>query len=254
MHGRCRSAAWTAVVATAATAWSDGARAQSINGNEWRYSVTPYMWLSGLEGDIGVGRVSSHVDLSPSDLLRKLKFGVMGAGEARRGPYVLALDGIYAKLGAERALAILGDTGLLELTQREAIIQPQGGYTIGDGTWSVDFLLGMRYWNLGTGLDVDRTRRPSNSRSMTKQWVDATGGFKFHWTPIEKVRFVAAGDGGGGGSKGTWQAYSSLGYDPWTRWTLGLAYRVLSVNYDQSDFLFDTRTKGFIAEASYRTW
>jgi hypothetical protein len=26
-----------------------------------------------------------------------------------------------------------------------------------------DFLLGMRYWNLGTTLDVDRTRRPSNS-------------------------------------------------------------------------------------------
>jgi len=242
------------VLVTTAIAWGDRADAQSIFNNEWRYSVTPYLWLTGLEGDIGVGRVSSSVDLSPSDLLRKLKFGAMGSGEARKGPYVLALDGVYAKLGAERALAIRGDTGLLELTQREVILQPQGGYTIGDESWSVDFLLGMRYWNLGTALDVDRTKRPSNSRSMTQQWVDATGGFRFHWVPVEKFRFVAAGDGGGGASKGTWQAYSSLGYTPWTRWTIGLAYRVLSVNYDQNDFLFDTRTKGFIAEASYRTW
>ena len=254
MHGWCWSAARAAIVATAATVWSDSAQAQATNGNEWRYAVTPYMWLTGLEGDVGVGRVSSSVDLSPSDVLRNLKFGIMGAGEARKGPYVLALDGIYAKLGTGRALAIRGDTGVLELTQRETIIQPQGGYTIGDGTWSADFLLGMRYWNLGTTLDVDRTRRPSNQRSMTQQWVDATGGVRFHWTPIEKLRFVAAGDGGGGGAKSTWQAYSSLGYSPWTRWSLGVAYRVLAVDYDRNDFLFDTRTKGFLAEASYRTW
>jgi hypothetical protein len=57
----------------------------ATNGNEWRYAVTPYMWLTGLEGDVGVGRVSSSVDLSPSDILRNLKFGIMGAGEARKG-------------------------------------------------------------------------------------------------------------------------------------------------------------------------
>ena len=254
MRGWCRSAARAAVVAIAASTWSDGAHAQSTNGNEWRYSVTPYMWLTGLEGDVGVGRVSSSVDLSPSDMLSHLKFGIMGSGEARKGPYVLALDGVYANLGASRALAVLGDTGALELTQRETIIHPAGGYTIGDGTWSVDLLLGMRYWNLGTSLDVDRTRRPSNSRSMTEQWVDATGGFRFHWMPIEKFRFVAAGDGGAGGANSTWQAYSSLGYDPWSRITLGLAYRVLAVDYDRNDFLFDTRSKGFIAQATYRTW
>jgi len=33
---------------------------------------------------------------------------------------------------------------------------------------------------------------------------------------------------------------------------LGFAYRVLAVNYERSDFLFDTRTKGFILGATYR--
>jgi len=254
MSGR-RRAAWAAGVAIALSGWSAGAHAQKVTSNEWRYAVTPYAWLAGLDGDVGVGRLSSSVDLSASDLLRKLQFGIMGAAEARKGSYVLAFDGLYAKFGAARALAIRGDTGGFELTQRETILQPAGGYTIGGGTWSVDFLLGMRYWNLSTSLDVDRrSLRLSNERSMTQQWVDATGGFRFHWTPIEKFRVVAAGDGGGGGSRDTWQAYSSLGYDISTRWELGLAYRVLAVDYDRNNFLFDTRTKGFVVGATYRTW
>jgi hypothetical protein len=140
-------------IAIAASGWSESATAQTINKNEWRYAVAPYMWASGLEGDVGVGPLSSSVDLTAGDVLRDLKFGMMGRGEARKGSYVLALDGIYAKLGASKAFAIRGDTGGLELTQRETIVNPMGGYTLGDGTWSVDLLLGMRYWNLSTSLD-----------------------------------------------------------------------------------------------------
>jgi hypothetical protein len=111
----------------------------------------------------------------------------------------------------------------------------------------------MRYWNLSTSLDVTGSRL-SNERSMTQQWVDATGGARLSWMPHEKVHLVAAGDGGGGGSKGTWQAYGSLAYDAWSKWRLGLAYRALGVNYDRNNFLFDTRLKGFVIGATYHTW
>jgi hypothetical protein len=182
-----------------------------------------------------------------------LQFGIMGTVDGRKGPWVIAADGIYASLGAGRALAIRGDTGSLELTQRETIIQPTGGYTIGGDYWSVDFLAGFRYWNLSTTLDVDRARRPSNARSLSQQWVDATGGFRFNFLPSERVRFVAAADAGGGGARSTWQAYSSLGYDAWSKWTLGFAYRVLAVDYDRNNFLFDAQTKGVVVGATYRT-
>jgi hypothetical protein len=72
--------------------------------------------------------------------------------------------------------------------------------------------------------------------------------------PIEKLHVLAAADGGGGGSKDTWQALGSVGYDLSTKWILGLAYRVLSVNYDRDNFLFDTRLKGFVVGATYHTW
>jgi hypothetical protein len=167
---------------------------------------------------------------------------------------MVSADVVYASLGAAEAFAIRGETGHLSLEQRETIIQPVGGYTLDFGTWSVDFLAGMRYWNLSTTLDVDRNGQPSNERSGSRQWLDATGGFRFRWMPYEKVRFVAAADAGGGGSHDTWQAYSSLSYDFWSKWSLGLAYRALAVNYDRDAFLFDTRTKGFALGATYRTW
>jgi hypothetical protein len=244
---------WVACIALALLGWSTAARAQVLTDNRWHYSATPYLWLTDLGGDVGIGRLTSDVDLRPTDVLKHLQFGFMAAGAARKGPYVVGLDGIYAKLCDARALAVRGDSGDLDLTQHMTIIQPTGGYTIGDSTWSVDFLLGMRYWNLKTALDVTGTRL-SNERSMTQQWADATGGARANWMPYENFHVMASADGGGGGSKGTWQAIGSLAYDAWSNWRLGAGYRVLSVNYDRNNFLFDTRLKGFVVGATYHTW
>jgi hypothetical protein len=252
----CRSGTRTrrgAVIALALLGWSTAARAQVLTDDQWHYSVTPYAWITGLTGDLGVRRLQSSVDLAPWEIVKHLQFGFMANGEARKGPYRLGLDAIYAKLGGAKALAVRGDTGGLDLTQHMTILQPTGGYTIGDSTWSVDFLLGMRYWNLSTSLDVNFPRL-SNERSGSRQWVDATGGARVSWVPLDKLHLVAAADGGGGGSRDTWQALGSVAYDAWSKWRLGLAYRVLAVNYDRDNFLFDTRLKGFVVGATYHTW
>jgi hypothetical protein len=233
--------------------WSTAARAQVLTDDQWHFAVTPYVWIVGLEGDLGVRRLQSNVDLAPWEIVKHLQFGFMANAQARKGPYGLGLDGIYAKLGGARAFAIRGDTGGLDLTQHMTILQPTGGYTIGDSTWSVDFLVGMRYWNLSTSLDVSFPRL-SNERSGSRQWVDATGGARATYSPYEKVHLVAAADGGEGGSRDTWQALGSVGYDAWSKWRLGAAYRVLAVNYDRNNFLFDTRLKGFVVGATYHTW
>lgn len=250
-----RSSTLATIVASGAVAlmgWSTPADAQLSTSDPWRYGITPYAWLTGLSGTVGLGPVATSVDLSAADVLDMLKFGIMATGEARKGPWLILADGIYANLGAGRTLAIRGDTGALNLTQRETILQPTAGFTYGDETNGIDFLAGFRYWNLGSTLDVDRPRQ-SNQHSMTQQWVDATGGFRIRFTPVERVRVVAAADIGGGASRNTWQGYGSLGYDAWSKWTLGFAYRVLDVDYDRNNFLFDTRTQGMIIGATYRT-
>ena len=110
----------------------DGGDAQVLTDDQWHFAVTPYVWIVGLEGDLGVRRLQSNVDLAPWEIVKHLQFGFMANALARKGPYGLGLDGIYAKLGGARAFAIRGDTGGLDLTQHMTILQPTGGYTIGD--------------------------------------------------------------------------------------------------------------------------
>jgi len=250
----CRSRRYIALVASSAAALlsvTRNAGAQLDTTSHWRFAVTPYLWLTSLNGKVGVGPVASNVDLGVGDILDMLKFGIMGNAEARKGPWVIFADGIYANLGAGQTFAFRGDTGSIDLSQSETIIQPTGGYTVGRDTWAFDLLGGFRYWHLSASLDVNRPNA-SRDHSGSRSWVDATGGFRFRWMPFPVVRFVAAADGGGGGSRSTWQWYSSLGVEPWSHWTLGAAYRWLSVDYDHSNFLYDTDTKGFVLGATYR--
>jgi len=219
---------------------------------EWTFSVTPYFWTTGLHGDVGVRRLATHVDLSFSDILDALKFGAMGYGEARYQSYVFGLDGIYVSVGGTKAIAFRSDTGVFSLGLKETMLQPTFGYTVGRSDWSVDGLLGIRYWHLSADLDVDRTRRPSNERSGSLGWADATAGLRFHWMPIDRLRVTAGGDGGGGGSRGTWQAYGSVGADPWSWLTLALGYRGLGVNYDHDAALFDVTMQGLLISAAFR--
>jgi hypothetical protein len=252
----CRSGTTTrrmTCAAVALLAWSTPLRAQVLTDDKWHFAVTPYVWLVGLGGDVGVRRLTSSVDLKPWEVLKHLQFGAMAYAEARKGPYGVGLDGIYAKLGDAKAIAVRGDTGALDIGLHMTILQPTGGYTIGDSTWSVAFLLGMRYWNLSPSFDV-RFPRLSNERSGTGQWVDATGGARLNYVWSGKLHLIAAADGGGGGSKDTWQVLGSAAYDAWSNWNLGVAYRTLAVNRDHDNIVFDTRFKGFMLGATYHTW
>jgi len=213
------------------------------------YTVTPYLWLSGVNGDVGVRDVATNIDLSAMDVLDILKFGFMASGSARMRPYVFAIDVIYSKVGDGTVFAFRGDTGSFSLTQSEWIVQPTAGWSLGDDAEGVDVLAGVRYWNVGADLDVHRPRA-SNRRSASRSWVDATGGVQGHYAP-GWFRVDAGADGGGGGSRSTWQAWGALGATIYGHWTGRLGYRWLGVDYDRNNFLYDTTLQGALFSVSY---
>ena len=209
-----------------------------------RFYVTPYAWLSGVSGNVGVGPVAVHVDIPFADVLKVLKFAAMGTAEVRRGPWLGLADVVYVSLGDHKSVAIRGDTGSFELAQHELIVEPMAGYSVGNARWALDLLAGLRYWNLGATLNADAPRAGSSERSGSRSWADALGGARFRVIPARRLHFVAGADAGGGGSKGTWQAHALFGIDVSSSTVVGLAYRYLAVNYARDNFLFDTRTHG----------
>jgi len=244
-----------AVIALMMAGWTGLARAQqNPTVDTWQFQITPYFWYTGLHGQVGVGPLQTNVALSASDVIDALKFGLMAKFEAQKGPWVTGIDAIFVNLGDSRVFAIRGDTGNFELNEREWIVQPMGGYTLGDKTWGVDALIGLRYWNTRTTLDVDpATRRPSQRREVSRQWVDALGGLRARGSiPVAHVRVVLGGDAGRGGSKATWQYYGGANIDVAFNWSLGLTYRLLAIDYQRDNFLDNTRMRGPVFEATFR--
>lgn len=220
---------------------------------DWKFGVTPYFWMAGLDGKVGVGRVATDVDLSFGDIIDALQFAVMLSADARYKSYVGRVDGIYIAVGDVKTIAFRGDTGSLTLNQRVTMIQPTIGRTFLSATSGFDVLVGLRYWKLRTELNVDPlTRRPPNTRLGSKSWVDATAGLEAHWNPQKIVRVTLGGDMGAGGSRWTWQAYGGAGVDVATWCNIGLYYRGLSVDYDHDDFLFDSNMQGFLIGVNFR--
>ena len=203
----------------------------------WRITFTPYVWMSGLKGTIGVGSNISEVDVSFTEGAEDFEFGFAGLLESRRYPWVLRLDFYYVSLSDEEA-ASAGKT--LTVGQDELMLHPEVGYTLLARPWGgVDGLIGARYRNLG----VDVGAEPQEV-SADRNWVDGTVGANFRYQAGEKWRLVAKADLGAGGSDLTWQLYGGAGYDLGRCCALVAAWRYLDVDYDKDDFVYDVQLSG----------
>jgi hypothetical protein len=90
--------AWILVAGAASLAAPDAKSADLGNeappsapapaGSEWTFTIAPYLWAAGLQGDIGLfGRQPVHVDMSFGDIFDNLRFGGMVVGEAHNGTW-----------------------------------------------------------------------------------------------------------------------------------------------------------------------
>ena len=217
----------------------------------WRFAVTPYLWFAGLKGDVGIGPLVSSVDLSPGDILDHLQFAASLYGEVRRQWFVGGIDALYVSVGDAKAIVFRGDTGSFNISNRQTILQPFVGYSVGNATWTLDVLAGARYWHSKDQLRVDRPNGQSRDFTTTVDWWDALGGLRLTGSIVPRLRFTAGGDAGGGGAKSDWQIHGDVGYDVSRVWTVGLSYRFLSVDYSKTNFVQDVDMKGFVLAGTY---
>ena len=79
------------------------ARADESTAERWQFAVTPYVWMTGLEGQVGIRGITAAVDASFIDILRDTEsvIGLEGHFEARYGPWGGFFEGLWVKLGAD---------------------------------------------------------------------------------------------------------------------------------------------------------
>src|SRR5215467_5654825 len=133
--------------------------------DSWQFEVTPYIFGAGLRGTTGVGPVKADIDSSFGDILKHFDSGLMGAAEARKGPWVFAFDGVYFRLKDQRTRSWDGPgigsaTGDLEATVSQLVYQLAVAYRVNDGSTKVDVLSAGRYTRLDTDLNLVTTTGP----------------------------------------------------------------------------------------------
>ena len=115
-----------ALVAVMLCCGSNAAQAQS---SEYKFQITPYAFMTGVNGTIGEQGKTANVDASFSDVLHHLNMVAMVYFDARFGRWRALVDNLYTNVSDARATA--GPLfSSVKVATRMWIVDPEAGYAI----------------------------------------------------------------------------------------------------------------------------
>lgn len=190
---------------------------------DWRVDFTTWIWVMGLEGEIGVRGRSADVDSSFADIMEQSDsiFALSGRLEIGSGRMSAYVDGMYCDLGVDDAS---GPSGLIDVDVtfeqttidfgamfRVVDVEPSGESAKNDRNFTLDLYGGGRYVN----LDIEFDPANAASRSDSIDWIDPIVGARVTVPIAEHWHVSVNGDVGGFGvaSDFTWSATAVVGYD-----------------------------------------
>jgi hypothetical protein len=210
----------------------------------WQVDVAGYLWMAGIGGEVGIGDRTAEVSVGFGDLLEKLGGAFMGVVEARGGPVILRLDGMYVAVGDDRAFVIGRRELELSVDVDQVVLQPTAGFTVVSGRHlALDLLVGARYVSFETTLGAATGEGREAERTRKVDWWDATGGARARFS-TGRWRLALSGDAGTGGSDVAWQALATAAYDFSECCALAAGYRYLALDYDERLLLLDLHIHG----------
>jgi len=223
----------------------------------WSFTIAPYAWIAGIEGDVAVANLpATHVNASFIDIVENLDAPpVMFVAEARFGHFGLFGDLIYTKIADTAATprGLLANSATLTSTTFTAMAGAE--YRVFEGTWgSVDLIGGARVWALENQIDFSGGPLALISPNLSKSWIDPMIGAKARIDLTPQIYLTMWGMVGGFGvsSRFTWDALAGVGYAFNDSISAVVGYRALAVDYESGGFLFDVVQHGPILGAVFK--
>ncbi len=268
-------AVFMAFSATAASG-ADEVRAApaTVDGADWAFQATGYLWATGLNGNISPFRRAPtlHVEKSFSDVMEDLNFGGFLNVWGRYDRFVLSGDIMYVDTTDSKAagpLPALQIPGLpilpagaaidADVDTQEFMATLQAGYRIIDADgFSLDALAGARFWHISNEVAVTASHPLIGSVSATHQesfgWVDPVIGARAFFNLTDKLSVQGQFDigGFGAGSDFTWSALATVNYIFTDTLSVSAGYKVLDVDYSDEGYVFDSRLSGPVLGLTYR--
>jgi hypothetical protein len=224
--------------------------------SEWVFTVAPYFWMAGIDGDIGLfGQEPVTVDESFSDIIQDFKFGGMIVMDLHNGEWGVFADVMYAKTEADESVtrSILGVPVTLSAGVETSSFTGtlMGEYRIySEPAATVDLMAGARIWDVDNDIDIALAAGgpplAAFSGSDGSTWVDPMIGARGRYNIDETWYLTGWGMIGGFGASSeiTWDVLGAVGYqyNDWLSFTIG--YRALGVDYEDDGFVYDVIQHG----------
>jgi len=212
----------------------------------WRFTITPYLWMTNIKGDLTVVNQNVPVDLSFSeDLLSNLKMAGMVHAEAKKNRLSFMIDAFYAKLGVDKErTGFFNNTQKIKLRLKETLFEGGLGYSFAQtGTFSMDALIGLRYFDVNTNLkinDIVITDKDIN-------FLDPYIGVRFinEWN---KWAISGRADIGGFdiGSDHSYKINGLITYKFSKSFATSVGYQIYQPDYKEDNFEYNLANQGFI--------
>jgi len=186
------------------TAW-----ASDLTSDEWQFTVAPYVWAVGMDGEVGLAGVKTSVNDNFIDIMEDSDSVVafMGDFSAWKGPWAVFVSPTWAKLGKDdesfgpnkadvtETITIIGFGMKYRLADWSLAEAPGGSAAWVNQRFTFDLLAGGRYTHLKTELDF----KGLGTRDKSNDWVDPFVGAVTQIGLTDKLSFRVRGDVGGFG-------------------------------------------------------
>ncbi|EPL0839079.1 hypothetical protein L9F34_004459 [Klebsiella aerogenes] len=140
----------------------------------WQWQVTPWLWGAGMKGDVGAfrGVPALHVDKSFDDILKETRFSGFVEFSAQRDRFIVDTELMYIR--TKEASSGNGEKLTLRTNQLIGTIAP--GYRIADDpSYSLDLLLGVRYWDINNSLSLHSAKVTGRYEEGISWWDGMAG-------------------------------------------------------------------------------
>jgi len=221
----------------------------------WQAQITPYLWLSGLSGDVSATQAPPvfSVDKSFSDILENLNGAAFVNGFAHNGRFAVLVDFNYVSTTENDPSPIPGFSSIKgDVEQISGMLA--AGVRIGKtpAGAALDVLAGARAWHVDA--TVTGTNGVTVSESDTWAFVDPIVALRGRLPLTERLSVIGYGDlgGFGVGSDFTWQAVATLNYALTQRLFVSAGYRRLAVDYQDGGQVLDIELSGPLVGATFK--
>lgn len=244
-----------ALGALALSAAPAGAQQSAPTSDAWTFTLTPYVWLSGLGGEVTGPHGGESFTADFGDIFGTMKFSYMGLAEARRGNFSLVTDIMYLNLQQGVPVPGFGAYSGGSARTQSVEVSAIGLYTVAEGSAGrIELGGGIRGWWFDTELRLDPGRLPGRTQSASTSWVDPVISARGVVRLNDSLSITAYGDigGFGVGSQFTWQAFATLDYRITENISASAGFRWIHIDYDKGSSNISLDMAGPIIGASLR--